>query len=62
MINYPKTQEEKVAFFAALKNQSSSQPMLMTMSVEETPRSINKARIQTKLDELNARDAAKANP
>jgi hypothetical protein len=62
MINYPKTQEEKAAFFAALKNQSSSTPMLMAMSVEETPRSINKARIQAKLDELNARDAAKANP
>ena len=62
MRNYPKTQEEKIALLAALKNQSSSTPMLMTMSVEETPRSINKARVQTKLDELNARDAAKSNP
>ncbi len=62
MRNYPKTQEEKIALFAALKNQSSSEPTMMTMSVEETPRSINKARIQAKLDELNARDAAKSNP
>jgi hypothetical protein len=63
MKTYPRTQAEKSAFFADLKAKSTPAPSEgpILMSVMETPETTAKARIQTKLDEMNARDAAKSN-
>lgn len=58
MKTYPKTPAEKKAFWDAKKAEAT--PMLL--SSEETPESIRKARVEAKLAELNARDAAKSNP
>jgi hypothetical protein len=61
--NYPTTHAEKKAFWAAKKAEmeaAAATPVVMTASVE-TPESIRKARVEAKLAELNAKDAAKSN-
>ena len=60
MQTYPKTLQEISALYETIRAEVTPTPMLM--SVEETPESIRKARVEAKLDELNARDAAKSNP
>lgn len=62
MNKYPKTIPEKAAYFAAKKAEMAAIPTPMLMSVEETPASMRKARVEAKLAELNAKSEATANP